>query len=305
VVFAYGNATPRPLSTAAGRVPDAPWHLPSAWDLDALAAVPDDATVVLVGSGLTAVDAAITLLDDAPRRRVVMVSRHGRLPRAHLEQTVANWDSPVPTSGPLTADGLAQLVRDQFATAERHNVDWRAVVDGLRGSTQSIWGRLDLHERRRFLATCARDWDVHRHRMAPRVAARIAAYLDSGRLSLRGGGVHRIEDLGTRCRVGLDGLTLGADALVNCTGPLTDVTQTADPLLRTLVDRGTIAPDPLALGLACTTSGRLLDRAGNIVEGMYALGPPTKGALWESMAVPEIRVQAAQLAQHLVSVPAF
>lgn len=303
VVFAYGNAAPRPLATAAGPVPDAAWHVPDPWELDTLTAVPEDATVVLVGSGLTAVDAAITLLDDAPRRRVLMVSRHGELPRTHLARTLTNWISPVPPSGPLTADGLAELIRNQVAAAARHGVNWRAVVDGLRGCTQSMWARLDLPERRRFLAAHCRDWDVHRHRMAPTVAARIRSYRDSGRLCLHGGGLQWVEDLGARCRVGLDGVAIDVDALVNCTGPLADVAQTTDPLLRRLVERGTVAPDPLSLGLACTPDGRLLDPSGSIASGMYTVGPPRKGALWESIAVPEIRDQAVQLAQHLVSVP--
>jgi uncharacterized NAD(P)/FAD-binding protein YdhS len=206
--------------------------------------------------------------------------------------------------GPLSADGLAELIRNQVVAAARQGVNWRAVVDGLRGCTQSMWARLDLHERRRFLAVHSRDWDVHRHRMAPGVAARIRAYRDSGRLSLHGGGLQWVEDRGAHCRVGLDGAALDADALVNCTGPLNDVAQTTDPLLRRLVDRGTVAPDPLGFGLACTPDGRLLDRTGAIAAGMYTVGPPRKGALWESIAVPEIRDQAAQLAQHLVSVPA-
>jgi uncharacterized NAD(P)/FAD-binding protein YdhS len=304
VVFAYGNPAPRQLATAAGPLPDAPWHVRNAWDLDALTALPDDATVVLVGSGLTAVDAAITLLDDAPHRRVVMVSRHGELPRTHLPHTLTDWSSPVPPLGRLTADGLAELICNQVSAAARQCVNWRAVVDGLRGCTQSMWARLDLHERRRFLAAHAHDWDVHRHRMAPGPATRIRAYRDSGRLSLYGGGLQWVEDLGPRCRIGLEGVALDADALVNCTGPLTDVAQTTEPLLRRLVDRGTVAPDPLGLGLACTPDGRLLDRTGTIASGMYAVGPPRKGALWESIAVPEIRDQAAQLAQHLVAVQA-
>jgi uncharacterized NAD(P)/FAD-binding protein YdhS len=300
VVLAYGNPAPRRLATAAGPIPDAAWHVQSPWDLDALATVPDHGTVVLVGAGLTAVDAAITLLDDAPERNVVMVSRHGELPRAQLEQTFPDWVTPVP-SGPLTADGLAVLVCDQFAAARRQGVDWRAVVDGLRAQGQSIWRRLDIDERRRFLAAHNFDWTVRRHRMAPEGAAWIAANLESGRLSVLGGGLRWVEDLGAWCKVGLEGVTLEAEAVINCTGPLADVAMSTDPLLRALVDRGTVAPDPLGLGLTCTPSGQLLDPSGDIVAGMYTVGPPTRGSLWESMGVPEIRVMATQLAQQLTS----
>jgi uncharacterized NAD(P)/FAD-binding protein YdhS len=140
---------------------------------------------------------------------------------------------------------------------------------------------------------------VHRNRMAPQVAARISAYSDAGRLTLHAGGVRFVEDLGTRCRVHLSNTAIVADALVNCTGPLSDVTMTTSTLLRALLDRGTIAPDPLGLGVACAESGELFDSRGEVVPGMYILGPPTRGTAWEAISVPEIRNQAARLAERL------
>ncbi len=179
MVLAHGNQRPAPLTLDGVPLPEARWHLPDPWDLDRLTALAPDAVVVLVGTGLTAVDAAITLLDDAPDRRVVMVSRHGLLPAAHIEQNSTAWLSPVP-SGPVTADQLAALLRDQIAAARRQGVDWRPVVDGLRAPTQGLWQRLDLDERRRFLASYAREWEVRRHRMATDVAARLDGYRDDG-----------------------------------------------------------------------------------------------------------------------------
>jgi uncharacterized NAD(P)/FAD-binding protein YdhS len=300
VVLAHGVAAPRRLVTAAGPIPDAPWHLQSPWGLGALARVSHDATVVLAGSGLTAIDAAITLLDNAPQRRVAMVSRRGELPRAHLEEVLPDWLTPIPP-GPLTADRIAELVYDQIAAAQHRGVDWRAVVDGLRPESPSIWRRLDHDQRRRFLTTYVHTWHVHRNRMAPHISARITTYRDTGRLTLYAGGLRNVEDLATRCRVQLSNTTIEADALVNCTGPLSDITTTTNPLLRALLDRGTIAPDPLGLGVACTEIGQLLNRRGEIVPDMYSLGPPTIGTAWEAISVPEIRNQAARLATHLTS----
>jgi uncharacterized NAD(P)/FAD-binding protein YdhS len=262
--------------------------------------VPDDATIILVGSGLTAVDVAITLLEDAPRRRVAMVSRRGELPRAHVERVLDDWVTPIPT-GPLTADGLADLVYGQIASAERQGVDWRAVLDGLRPQSQSIWRRLDQNQRRRFLTEYEHNWHVHRNRMAPQISARMRAYTETGRLTLHSGGLRSVEDLGTRCRVHLGNTTLESDVIVNCTGPLSDITRTTSPLLRTLLDRGVVTPDPLGLGVACTERGELLDRHDNVVPGMYSVGPPTRGTVWEAIAVPEIRNQAARLAEHLTN----
>jgi uncharacterized NAD(P)/FAD-binding protein YdhS len=300
VVLGYGVAAPRRLFTSAGPLPDAPWHLQSPWDLARLGQLPDDDTIVLVGSGLTAVDCAMTLLGDSPNRRVVMVSRRGDLPRRHHQQLSSEWDLPVPP-GPLTAGGIARLLYDQIALANEQGVNWRAVVDGVRPHAASIWRRLDLHERRRFLADYAHTWHIHRNRIAPQIAERIDAYRKEGRLAVLDGGIREITDLENRCQVGVKGTSIQTSAVVNCTGPLTDISMTTNPLLRVLLTRGLIAADPLRLGVACSVDGQLLDRRGNPVPRLYALGPPTRYASYEAMSVPAIRDQAARLGQVIAS----
>jgi uncharacterized NAD(P)/FAD-binding protein YdhS len=298
VVLAYGNQAPQALAVGGVDLAELPGYLPNPWDLAAIRALPDDAAVVIVGTGLTAIDTAITLLEDSPRRTAVMVSRHGLLPHAHIEQQSTAWVSDVP-AGPLTADGIAAFVRGQVAAARAHDVDWRNVVDGLRPATQSIWGRLDLSERRRFLSTYVRDWEVRRHRMAPEVADRIRGYRRDGRLTVLDGGITSVETRGPRSAVRLADLTepVLADAVVNCTGPLTDLDRTTDPLLQALRSRGLVAPDPLRLGLDSTPEGEVVGRDGRVVPGLYAVGPPRKGTLWESTAIPEIRTQAAEVSR--------
>ena len=94
--------------------------------------------------------------------------------------------------------------------------------------------------------------------MATEVAARLDGYRDEARLTVLDGGVSIVTDHGPRCEVGLPALpdTLFADAVVNCTGPMTDVSRSTDPLLRALVGRGIVVPDPLQLGIACTPERR-------------------------------------------------
>ena len=137
--------------------------------------------------------------------------------------------------------------------------------------------------------------------MAPEVAARLEGYQAEGRLAVLAGGIHRVIDRGDRCevRLGQGHAPVTADALVNCTGPSTDITRSADPLLLALRERGLASPDPLCLGLSSTTSGGLLDPHGQPVPGFWAVGPPRMGTLWESTAVPEIRTQAAEVAREV------
>lgn len=302
VVLAHGNEAPRGLS-AAGRVlpTDAPWHVADPWRRGWIERLSADATVVIVGTGLTAIDTAIGVLDGAPGRRAVMLSRSGLLPQAHIDCNCVAWVSPLP-HGPLTADQLAALYHEQVEAAAAHGVDWHHVVDGFRAPTQSIWARLPRVERERFLAVYARAWEVRRHRMAPQIAARLDAFRAEGRLRVGGGCLDVVERASERAdravvRIGPDDVV--ADAVVNCTGPQTDATRSANPLLRALLRRGLATPDELRLGLSCTPYGELLDRSGQIVPGLLTIGPPRKGTLFETTAIPEIRVQAAEVAARL------
>jgi uncharacterized NAD(P)/FAD-binding protein YdhS len=297
VVLCHGNQPPRPLTVDGVPLPEAPWHLANPWDLGRLRTLPADARVLVVGSALTAIDTTITLLEEGAGRHVTMISRSGRLPKPHVAQQHTAWVTKVP-EGPLTADRLAAAVADECEAARRQGVDWRNVVDGLRPVTQDLWQRLPLDERRRFLAVHAREWEVRRHRMAPDVALRLQRYRFEGRLTVGTGTLQDVADRGERCAVvTTPGGPVGeVDAIVNCTGPLLDLAVTTDPLLAVLRDRGLVAPDPLALGLATTPDGRVVGTDGAVVDGLFTVGPSRKGTLWESTAIPEIRAQAAQVA---------
>ncbi len=301
VVLCHGNQPPRPLTVAGTgeMLPDAPWHVANPWELARLRALPAEARVVVVGTGLTAVDTVITLLEDGPEREVTMLSRHGLLPKPHVGQAHTAWVTKVP-EGPVTADAIAAALTEECKAAAERGVGWRAVVDGLRPATQDLWRRLPQAERERFLSVYARDWEVRRHRMAPDVALRLQRYRYEGRLHVRPGTLDTVTDLGERCRVSSGADEHEVDAVVNCTGPLSDVRRSADPLIQALLARGTVAPDPLALGLDATPEGQVLDATGQPVPDLHLVGPPRKGTLWESTAIPEIRAQAAQVAATVV-----
>ena len=116
VVLAHGNEAPRPLAIGGEALPEARWHVADPWRLSWIEELAPDATVVVVGTGLTAIDTAISVLDGAPGRRAVLVSRHGLLPRPHIDCQCVAWVSPLPP-GPLTADRLAEIYQEQVAAA--------------------------------------------------------------------------------------------------------------------------------------------------------------------------------------------
>ncbi len=174
-----GIPVQRALAGDADHVIEDPWS-PCAVDRIA----PAD-TVVMVGSGLTAVDVALTLAGRGHRGPLRMVSRRGLLPRPHDLHSAPLPVLPVPDlTHPLTARFALEWLRAAIVAGDG---DWRAVFDAVRPHTNQIWAQLSETERARLVRHAGRYWEVHRHRVAPEVAARAAELIATGRLELRTG----------------------------------------------------------------------------------------------------------------------
>ena len=71
------------------------------------------------------------------------------------------------------------------------------------------------------------------------------------------------------------------------------------PLVRQLLADGHIRPDQLRLGIDTDITGAVITADGHISADLYAIGPITKGTFWEIIAVPDIREQAAAVADDI------
>jgi uncharacterized NAD(P)/FAD-binding protein YdhS len=296
-VLAVGNLPPHdppgldPATLSAERYKGDPW------DPSVPEGLSDSDTVLVIGTGLTMVDVALLLEARGFGGKIVAVSRRGLLPRPHCPGQ--DWDKL--RERPRTkASALVRAVRDR---AEQ--VGWRNAVDELRPFTQPMWANASEDERARFLRHLRPWWDVHRHRLAPEVHARLQALIDRGQLEVRAAKtLHFVE--------GSDGIavtlrprgqdapeTILAQRIVNCTGPLGDLARSREPLLQRLAARGVIRPDPAHIGIDVDNQGQTIAADGSANANLYALGPMTRGAFWEIVAVPDIRTQTWAVARRL------
>jgi uncharacterized NAD(P)/FAD-binding protein YdhS len=300
-VLATGNRPPAPPCP----VPASPRYVADPWAPGALDGVADGSPVVVLGTGLSMLDVAVTVTSAHPGTVVHAVSRHALLPRQHFhvpEASVRPPVLPVPAGGP---SGLPALIRGVRTAAAQHPEHWETIVDALRPHIPALWQPLSLEDKRLFLRHVARYWEVHRHRVPPATARRIERLRSAGRLSVRPGRVIAVGDepAGLRVRIQQDtrAAELSAGWLINATGPAMDVTATTDPLLRGLLDGGLAVPDPLRLGIEADACGAVLDASGMPSDHVFTLGPPLRGQLYETTSLPEIRDQAVALAGRLVA----
>jgi uncharacterized NAD(P)/FAD-binding protein YdhS len=272
------------------------------WSSLALTAVRPDETVLLLGSGLTAVDAFLSLSRQPRRAPVLAVSRRGLTPATHAEVRLAPLD-PGPWLEPLlsreggpSARALLRAVREAAGRAQ----DWRPVVDGLRPHTARIWQSMSLAEASRFVRHARPFWEVRRHRMAPEIGHTLGEAIAAGSFRAMSGRVRRAEadHDGVSLELALRGEAstreVRAHWVVNCTGPGTGPDLV--PVVRSLVEAGLLELDRLGLGVRTGRDGRAL-LAERESEDLLVLGTLRKPELWESTAVPELRVQAERTAE--------
>jgi uncharacterized NAD(P)/FAD-binding protein YdhS len=303
-VLATGNRPP----AAPCPVPDTPRYVGDPWQPGALDGIADGSPVMVLGTGLTMLDVAITAAGAHQGTVVHAVSRHALLPREHRCLPAATGERGPAAFGPETLTcgqaGLSGLIRNVRAAADAPG-DWQSVVDSLRPHVAGLWQSLTPRDKRVFLRSIARYWEVHRHRMPPATASRIGQLRSTGRLSVHRGRVVAVTEARDGLRVRIEQGDQTAEILVgwliNATGPAADITSTPDPLLRGLLDGGLVTPDPLWLGLQADAGGALLDVSGRPSGMLFTLGPPLRGQLYETTAMPEIRDQAAALATRLIS----
>ncbi len=255
-----------------------------------------DGDLLLVGTGLTMVDVAISA--DRPGRTLHTVSRHDVVPARHVLPT----GPPVPPPPGITRlHGLDELRTAVVSHVERtieETGDWRPAIDGLRPVTAQLWRGLSDDDRRRFLTDDARTWEALRHRMPPITAERLTAVRDAGRWVRHRGTVTAAEADADGLVVTLsDGTHLAVAAVVNCTGPVSAPGR--DPLLASLTQTGLVRPGPSGLGIDTADDGRVLGVLPPTIP-LYAIGALRRGNLWETTAMPEIREQAYDVAGAVV-----
>ncbi len=279
VVLALGTPPPRPLpeyERLGERYVADPWHC------DLAARLENAQDVLLVGTGHTALDVVAAVHAAAPLARFTAVSRRGLLPRAHRRGGAGLHDTFLPTAADL--DGMVTEVSARLSESG----DWRRTFDSLRAGANTLWSRLDEADQEAFVHRHARSWEIARHRTSPDLDVFARGLLASGRLRL----------------LRTDALTEDVVArmghVVNCTGPAPVPTRGWNRLVDALLDRGVLRLHRLGLGVDLDGEGHPVDADGTAHRRLHVLGAGRKGLEWEVGAIPDLRVQGAQLAATLI-----
>src|SRR3982074_212954 len=298
IVLATGNFDPAPLPGITKAASDSGLYRHNAWAAETYEGLNPDAPVACIGTGLTGVDVVLRLRELGHRGRIIAVSRHGIFPNRHDDYTPLS-SSAIPSNTPAPCVAYLRALH----AAIRGGAEWRAAIDSLRETTNELWLRLPIEEKKSFRRHLQRRWDVVRHRMAPPIADFIESELRNGTLVIREGHLKTVDASPAGAYITVrahdDSESFYADRVINCTGPSMNYRRVPSTLLQNLFKGGLVTSGPLGTGFHCSQDGAVIDAGGHASEIIFNLGPARLGDLLESIAIPEIRQQAVELASVL------
>ncbi len=272
----------------------APRYLRNPWSPSELQRIGPDDRVLVLGTGLTAIDVALALEQQGHRAPIQLVSRRGLLPQrapAASATAAARTARVVARSlgrGDLRA--MVRIVRQTAALAAERGLSWHAVQDALRPITPRLWSSC---ARRSGSASCGWSGPAGTcigTASQPAVAERVAAARGRPSRSPPAASARRRRTTAAsssksrRARGGaLQARSRRLDRQLRRHGLSR---ASCRPFERQLLARGALLPDPLGLGLRHGRAAAPRSAGTARCQVLYVLGPGCRPNLWEHTAVP-------------------
>jgi uncharacterized NAD(P)/FAD-binding protein YdhS len=261
--------------------------------------------ILLIGSGLTMIDTVLTLHNNGFNGKIFSYSNHGYIPSVNKQSDFYPSIYHEIKEHNTILD-IFKIVRKHIKIAEEKGIGWRAVLDSFRYQNQEIWLSLPLEEKKKFLKHLSRIWNIARHRIPGDYDQVLNKLVKSGQLEIKAVKILSMIKSENCIKVNYfdkkvkEEKTESFDYVLNCTGPQSNYERVECPLVINLLKQGYIKCDLFGMGLNALPNGTLIDKQGAPSGFLYSIGPPLKGILGESTAVPELRQQAHDLARLLL-----
>lgn len=306
VVVATGNEIPANLRLKDPAVFDSPYYFQNPWAKASVAKSASNENVLIVGNGLTMVDTVLGLKENGFTGKIYSLSPNGFAILPHRHNGIAYTNLIKEIEVPYRLVDLLKLFNKHVKLVRHLGLSAEPVIDSVRPLTQKIWQALSLDEKREFMDRLRHLWGVARHRLPVHVYDQIIRMKLEQKLIVLSG---RIQSLDARAQ-GVEvhfynkrsrqNEMIHVSRVINCTGPETNIARSHNPLLRQLYETNMLQPDELGLGVKANEIGQVIDSNG-LAKDFFVMGNLMKGVLWESTAVPELRVMAKRVASEIIS----
>ena len=277
------------------------------WDFFEISKIKKEKSVVIMGTGHTAIDILFKLTADNNQRKVIMFSRHGLLPHSHIFnkhpiqlETNLNFLKNINP----TILSYFHALRAEIKKCKLNNIDWRDVLTELRSHTANIFQLLPDQEKSKFIKKILPYWSIHRHRLAPEAYSKLVQLIHSGQVKVFAGTLDELKVVNNmlkfKIRKNEDMNEFTADILIDCSGPNYDIDKISHPLIKQLYQSDQIQPDSLKLGIKIDDNYHPINSKGQSNNNLFYVGPMLMAKYWEAIAVPELSQHVYKVANRVV-----
>ena len=299
VIIATGNSPPTwpcPIKTELGEQAD-PRLIENPWTGQYLAAIQPEEHVVLLGGGLTALDAIYALAEQGHRGRITIVG-----PRPLFPPTQAQWARQKQPNWPekLSPAKLVRFMRQYLPSAPTTSTEWQCAWEELRPNLNAIWQQFTPHQRQSLFKRLGWVWSLYRFRASPQTIKAYEQLRANHQIQFAVGRAKQVE-----CSKGVitaqlnNGQRIEADRIVNCTGV------GADLFLNRMIADAIAIPDPLGHAIGVNTNLNVIKPNRQAWNNLWMLGPATMGSLGDVVAASAISKQAEELASQIQATTNF
>jgi len=293
VIIATGNPPPTwPCAVMNSQLVQSPLRLiENPWTGHALEEIQSEEKIILIGGGLTALDAISALEHRNHRGRIYIVA-----PRAIFPPAQAKWERQKQPDWPqkMSPASLTRFMRNYLPLAATASTEWQSAWEELRPNLNAIWQQFSTLQKRSLFKRLGWLWNLYRFRASPQTIAAYEQLKQKNQIEFVLGRAKEIECSATTVQVLLrGGKALEADRVINCTGVASDL------LLNSLVQNQLAIPDPLGNAIAVDEAFRVLQASCKPFNSLWMIGPATMGSLGDVIAASAIAKQAEQLASQI------
>ena len=262
--------------------------------------------ILLVGTGLSTVDVFLTLSDMNYHGKIYITSRNGLLPTRHSEYDDFNFDDDLLNYSQLKE--LFVVIKRNLKRAHSAGKGVDGALDKIRIHIQTLWQKLSIADKKQFMRHLRPYWSIVRHRIPAPIHKRLLSAINNGQAEIITGRISSTNAAEHFAEVKIElknkhTETIRVSKVINCTGPQQDYTKIENQLVKNLIQNHYILPHELKLGIVATPDGNIIQPNGKPSEFLYTLGSSLTGVLWESIAVPELRIQAKTIALTILNQP--
>jgi uncharacterized NAD(P)/FAD-binding protein YdhS len=244
--------------------------------------------IILLGGGLTALDAINALVKRKHLGMIYVIS-----PRAILPPAQANWERKVQPQWPqnLTPAKLIRFMRNYLPSISTTSPEWQSAWEELRPNINTIWQQFSPSQKRSLFKRLGWLWNLYRFRASPQTISAYEKLRSKNQIQFVLGRAKEIKYSESEVKAFLgNGAEVEGDRIINCTGVA------SDPFLNKLIEDQLAIRDPLGHAIAVDENFRVLNLSCKRWNSLWMIGPGTMGSLGDVIAASAIAKQAEQLA---------